>query len=60
MYLPTYSTIRQTPVLQELPRVARVVLTRDARWKGGGEGGGKGVKDSREMEDFEILNLEIF
>lgn len=36
MYLPTYSTIGQTPVLQELPRVVRVVLTRDARWKGGG------------------------
>lgn len=35
-------------VLQELPRVARVVLTREVERDGSGKG--KGAKDSREME----------
>lgn len=59
MYLPTYSTIGQTPVLQELPRVARVVLTRDARWKGGG-GRGKGrerFKGNGGFRDSESRNF---
>lgn len=60
MYLPTYSTIGQTPVLQELPRVARVVLTRDARWKGGGGGRGKGrerFKGNGGFRDSESRNF---
>lgn len=33
VYLPTYSTIRQTRCYKSWPGVARVVLTRNARWK---------------------------
>lgn len=33
VYLPTYSTIRQTRCYKSWPGVACVVLTRNARWK---------------------------
>lgn len=71
VYLPTYSTIRQTRCYKSWPGVARVVLTRNARWKemalassGREREKGKGAKDSSggESRNFahEIITLCSF